>query len=124
MENRPTRNGATLCSDFSQILRVTGVQKKTPCAVREHFALSGLTYFIDAGLARATFSAGLLPIVLLSAPCPSSRRLLAKGCENAKPKSYLQNYLPLADKRQGTTSVVPQMAHSDSGFSRCGISNN
>jgi len=23
--------------------------------------------------------------------------------------------------RQGTTSVVPQMAHPDSGFSRCGI---
>jgi hypothetical protein len=27
-------------------------------------------------------------------------------------------------KRQGTTSVVPQMAHPDSGFSRCEISNN
>jgi hypothetical protein len=38
--------------------------------------------------------------------------------------SRLQNCLSLADKRQGTTSVVPQMAHSDSGFSRCEISNN
>jgi hypothetical protein len=36
----------------------------------------------------------------------------------------LQNCLQLADKRQGTTLVVPQKAHSDSGFSRCGIANN
>jgi hypothetical protein len=34
-------------------------------------------------------------------------------------KSHLQNCLLLADKRQGTTLVVPEMVHSDSGFSRC-----
>jgi hypothetical protein len=33
--------------------------------------------------------------------------------------SLLQNYLQLADKRQGTTSVVPQMVHYNSVFSRC-----
>jgi hypothetical protein len=38
--------------------------------------------------------------------------------------SHLQNCLQLVDKRQGTTSVVPQMARYDSGFSRCGIANN
>jgi hypothetical protein len=40
------------------------------------------------------------------------------------PLSFLQNCLRLADVRQGTTSVVPQKAHSGSGFSRCGIANN
>jgi len=35
--------------------------------------------------------------------------------------SLLQNSLQLAEMRQGTTSVVPKMAHPDSGFSRCGI---
>jgi hypothetical protein len=30
--------------------------------------------------------------------------------------SLLQNCLQLADKRQGTTSVVPQMAHPDSAL--------
>jgi hypothetical protein len=36
----------------------------------------------------------------------------------------MQNCLPLVDMRQGTTLVVPQMAHPDSGFSRCEIANN
>jgi hypothetical protein len=41
-----------------------------------------------------------------------------------------QNDEPLAKspsenkERQGTTSVVPQMANLDYGFSRCGIVNN
>ena len=34
--------------------------------------------------------------------------------------SHLQNCLQSEDMCQGTTSVVLQMAHSDSGFSRCG----
>jgi hypothetical protein len=37
--------------------------------------------------------------------------------------SLLQNCLQSGDICQGTTSVVPQMAHSNSGFSRCGIAN-
>jgi hypothetical protein len=40
------------------------------------------------------------------------------------PASLLQNCLQLADKRQGMTSVVPQMDQTDFGFSRCGIANN
>jgi hypothetical protein len=32
--------------------------------------------------------------------------------------SPLQSCLQLADMRQGTTSVVPQMVHPDSGISR------
>jgi hypothetical protein len=31
----------------------------------------------------------------------------------------MQNYLQLADMRQGTTSVVPKMVSIESGFSRC-----
>jgi hypothetical protein len=35
----------------------------------------------------------------------------------------LQKSFQLADMRQGTTSVVPQLAYPDSGFSRCGFTN-
>jgi hypothetical protein len=38
--------------------------------------------------------------------------------------SLMQNCFPLADMRQGTTSVVPQMTHFDSVFSRCVTANN
>jgi hypothetical protein len=53
-----------------------------------------------------------------------SARQLILAPEKPGIESHLQNCLQLADMRQGTTSVVPQMAHSDSGFSRCGIANN
>jgi hypothetical protein len=46
-----------------------------------------------------------------------------RSAEKRGAKSLLQNCLQSADMRQGTTSVVPQMVHSDSGFSRCGIVN-
>jgi hypothetical protein len=38
--------------------------------------------------------------------------------------NQLQYDLQIADKRQGTTSVVPKMAQTESGFSRCGIASN
>src|ERR1039458_5754209 len=37
--------------------------------------------------------------------------------------SHLQNCHQSEDMCRGTTSVVPQMARSDSGFSRCGTAN-
>jgi hypothetical protein len=36
----------------------------------------------------------------------------------------LQSFLLSTDKRQGTISVVPEMAQTDSGYSRSGIANN
>jgi hypothetical protein len=38
--------------------------------------------------------------------------------------SLSQDFLQFPDMRQGMTLVVPQIAHSDSGFSRCGVENN
>jgi hypothetical protein len=49
------------------------------------------------------------------------RKNWAGGAPNVFQKSLLQNYLQLADKCQGMTSVVPKMIQTESGFSRCGI---
>jgi hypothetical protein len=42
---------------------------------------------------------------------------------NSEFLSLLQNFLKDMEKRQGTTSVVPNRAIYNSGFSRCGIVN-
>jgi hypothetical protein len=48
----------------------------------------------------------------------TSRRQVRQIQELPVPMGLLQNCLQLADTRQGTTEVVPEMAHPDSGFSR------
>jgi hypothetical protein len=51
------------------------------------------------------------------------KRWRLKHLEKTNPQSLLQYCLREIKMRQGTTSVVPQMANLDSGFSRCGIAN-